>query len=200
MCLNTDEGCVTPIFKSCASISADIKTTLEIITKIPFPPKTTKNFVIILTKTVINYKVIMGKRKPKNNFVKSTPKAATDVETSEGEENLHRDLQQGCLGAAFIHPQRRIWAPETPIQQNPTVSTSADATSVVTESFDATAVLTESFDEQENDTPQPSTSNAVRIFAGTIPIPNYYNAYGCYTNRGWSPKFETTKLQFYDHF
>ena len=87
------------------------------------------------------------------------------------------------MGAAFIHPQRKIWAPETPVQQNPTVSTSVEA---VAESFDATGAVTESFDaddEQEIDTPQPSTSNAVRIFAGTIPIPTYYNAYGCYTNR-----------------
>ena len=89
-------------------------------------------------------------------------------------------------GAAFIHPQRRIWAPETPVQQIPTVSTSADATAVVTEFFDATEAVTKSFDaddEQENDTPQPSTSNAVRVFAGTIPIPTYHNAYGCYTNK-----------------
>ena len=130
----------------------------------------------------------MGKRKPQNNFVKSTPKATADDESSEGEENLHRDLQQGRLGAAFIHPQRKIWAPETPVQQNPTVSTSAEANVVVAESFDETETeaIAESFDaddEQEKDTPQPSTSNAVRIFAGTIPIPTYHNAYGCYTNR-----------------
>ena len=180
---NINKGCVIPKLKSCASISADIKITLEIKTKTPFPPKYPKNFVIILIKTVIIYKVIMGKRKPQNNFVKSTPKTTAGDESSEGEENLHRDLQQGCLGAAFIHPQRKIWAPETPVQQNPTVSTSVEA---VAESFDATGAVTESFDaddEQEIDTPQPSTSNAVRIFAGTIPIPTYHNAYGCYTNR-----------------
>ena len=180
---NINKGCVIPKLKSCASISADIKITLEIKTKTPFPPKYPKNFVIILIKTVIIYKVIMGKRKPQNNFVKSTPKTTAGDESSEGEENLHRDLQQGRLGAAFIHPQRKIWAPETPVQQNPTVSTSVEA---VAESFDATGAVTESFDaddEQEIDTPQPSTSNAVRIFAGTIPIPTYHNAYGCYTNR-----------------
>ena len=130
MYLGTYEGCVIPTLKSSAqlSMSADRKTITKIKTKIPFPPKVTKNFVI---KTVINYKVTMGKRKPKNNFVKSTPKAATDDDTSEGEEKLYRDLQQGRSGAAFIHPQRQIWASETPIQQNPTVSSSADATAVV---------------------------------------------------------------------
>ena len=179
---NTNKGCVTPKFKCCATLSADVKTTVEIKTKIPFP---LKNFVILL-KPVIKIKVIMVKRKPQNNFVKSTPKAATDDDTSEGEENLHRDLQQGRLGAAFIHPQRRIWAPETPANQNPTVSTSADTSVVITESFDETIAVTESFDaddKQEKDSLQPSSSNAVRVFAGTIPVPTYHNAYGCYTNR-----------------
>ena len=178
MYLETNEGWVIPTLKNSAqlSMSADRKTVTKIKTKIPFPPKITKNFVKISIKIVINYKVIMGKRKPKNNFVKSTPKAATDDDTSEGEEKLYRDLQQGRSGAAFIHPQRRIWASETPIQQNPTVSSSADATAVVAESFDDD-------DEQEIDGPQPGTSNAVRIFAGTIPIPTYPNAYGYYMNR-----------------
>ena len=178
MYLGTYEGCVIPTLKSSAqlSMSADRKTITKIKTKIPFPPKITKNFVKISIKIVINYKVIMGKRKPKNNFVKSTPKAATDDDTSEGEEKLYRDLQQGRSGAAFIHPQRQIWASETPIQQNPTVSSSADATAVVAESFDAD-------DDQENDGPQHGSSNAVRIFAGTIPIPTYPNAYGYYVNR-----------------
>ena len=178
MYLGTYEGCVIPTLKSSAqlSMSADRKTITKIKTKIPFPPKITKNFVKISIKIVINYKVIMGKRKPKNNFVKSTPKAVTDDDTSEGEEKLYRDLQQGRSGAAFIHPQRQIWASETPIQQNPTVSSSADATAVVAESFDAD-------DDQENDGPQHGSSNAVRIFAGTIPIPTYPNAYGYYVNR-----------------
>ena len=56
------------------------------------------------------------------------------------------------------------------------MSSSADATAVVAESFDDD-------DEQEIDGPQPGTSNAVRIFAGTIPIPTYPNAYGYYMNR-----------------
>ena len=129
----------------------------------------------------------MGKRKPTNNFVKNTPKAVTDDDTSEGEEKLLRDLRQGRSGAAFIYPQRRqVWALETPTQQNPAVSSSADATAVVAESFDAD-------DEQESDGPLPSTSYAnletpepgtsVRILDGTIPIPTYHNAYGYYTNR-----------------
>ena len=80
----------------------------------------------------------MGKRKPKNNFVKSSPKAVTDDDTSDGEGKLFRELRQGRSGAAFIHPQRcQGWAAETPTQQNPTVPSSADTTAVVTESFDA---------------------------------------------------------------
>ena len=118
----------------------------------------------------------MGKRKPKNNFVKSAPKAITDDDTSDGEEKLFRELRQGRSGAAFIHPQRRqVWAEETPTQQNPTVSSSADTTAAVAESFDAD-------DEQEVDGPLPSTSN-VRILEGTIPIPTYHNAYGHYLNK-----------------
>ena len=128
----------------------------------------------------------MVKKKPQNNFLKSTPKAATDDDSSKGEGNLHRDLQQGRLGAAFIHPQRRIWAPETPANQNPAVSQSADTSVAVTESLDETVAVTESFDaddEQEKDSQQPSSSNDVRVYAGTIPIPTYHNAYGLYTNR-----------------
>ena len=180
-----NKGCVTLIFECCASLPADKKTTNKIKTKTPFPVKHTKNSVILL-KIVINLKVIMVKKKPQNNFLKSTPKAVTEDDSSEGEENLHRDLQQGRLGAAFIHPQRRIWAPETPANQNPAVSQSADTSVAITESLDETVAVTESFDaddEQEKDSPQPSSSNAVRVYAGTIPIPTYHNAYGLYTNK-----------------
>ena len=192
---------MTPKIKCCASLSAVTKTTRKIKTKTktyPFPPKHTKNFVILIN-PVIKIKVIMVKRKPQINFVKSTPKTATDDDTSEGEENLHRDLQQGRLGAAFIHPQRRIWAPETPASQNPTVSTSADTSVAITESFDETIAVTESFDaddEQEKDSSQPSSSSAVRIHAGTIPVPTYHNAYGCYTNRfqeGSNPPYSISR-------
>ena len=176
-CCASLSGCVTPKVKYCALSSADLKTTK---TNAPFPVKHTKNSVILL-KTVI-----MVKKKPQNNFLKSTPKAAADDDSSEGEGNLHRDLQQGRLGAAFIHPQRRIWAPETPANQNPAVSQSADTSVALTESLDDTVAVTESFDaddEQEKDSPQPSSSNAIRVHAGTIPIPTYHSAYGLYTNK-----------------
>ena len=169
MYLETSRDCV--IFKNSAqpSTSAEFEK-IKTITKIPFPVKISKNSVIISRLKIVITLVIMVKRRPTNNFVKSTPKAATDDDLSEGEEKLHHDLKH--TGAAFIHPQRRqIWAPETPAQQNPVVSSSENA--LVSESFDAD-------DEQENcdslpstSTAKPGTSNAVRIFAGTIPIPTY---------------------------
>ena len=189
MYLETLIGCVTFATKCSAQLSADRKSTKEIKTKTPFPPQVTKNIVKILIKTVINYKVIMGKRKPKNNFVKSSPKAVTDDDTSDGEGKLFRELRQGRSGAAFIHPQRcQGWAAETPTQQNPTVPSSADTTAVVTESFDAD-------DEQEVDGPLPSTSS-VRILEGTIPIPTYHNVYGHYLNKyqeGENPPYSISR-------
>ena len=169
MYLETSRDCV--IFKNSAqpSTSAEFEK-IKTITKIPFPVKISENSVKISRTEIVITSVIMGKRRPKNNFAKSTSKADTDDDLSEGEENLHRDLQR--TGAAFIHPQRRqVWAPETPAQQNPVVTSSENA--VVTESFDAD-------DEQENcdllpstSNAQPGTSNTVRVFAGTIPIPTY---------------------------
>ena len=164
-CCASLSGCVTPKVKYCALSSADLKTTK---TNAPFPVKHTKKSVILL-KTVI-----MVKKKPQNNFLKSTPKAAADDDSSEGEGNLHRDLQQGRLGAAFIHPQRRIWAPETPANQNPAISQSTDTSVAITESLENTVAVTESFDaddEQEKDSPQPSTYHRAYWYYRDYPEP-----------------------------
>ena len=165
-CCASLSGCVTPKVKYCALSSADLKTTK---TNAPFPVKHTKKSVILL-KTVI-----MVKKKPQNNFLKSTPKAAADDDSSEGEGNLHRDLQQGRLGAAFIHPQRRIWAPETPANQNPAISQSTDTSVAITESLENTVAVTESFDaddEQEKDSPQPSTYHRAYWYYRDYPEPD----------------------------
>ena len=165
-CCASLSGCVTPKVKYCALSSADLKTTK---TNAPFPVKHTKKSVILL-KTVI-----MVKKKSQNNFLKSTPKAAADDDSSEGEGDLHRDLQQGRLGAAFIHPQRRIWAPETPANQNPAISQSADTSVAITESLENTVAVTESFDaddEQEKDSPQPSTYHRAYWYYRDYPEPD----------------------------
>ena len=143
------------VIKNCANV--DEKKT-KIKTKItPFPIYSNKIVKISVIKFECNIEYKMGKKSKK--FLKSNPKHSSDEEQPEAKDKLTRDLKHG---AAFIHPDRhqrrpqshRVLVNETPVHQNPTVTSSADSTAVVAESSNA--------DDELSDT-ENATSAPVRL-------------------------------------